>query len=137
MRRYRPLAETQVRLLTEWENRCAYCRLPFGVFVWPRRMGRFDPRGYYHPTSYAGIALRLEWDHFVPFTYSAANPETGFLPTCHLCNGLKADSMFRTIEGVREAIEPKWLARYELASGPVTSWQNAVELELADYEVSS
>jgi len=135
VRRERPSAETQTRLLNEWENRCAYCRLPFGLFVWRRRLGYHDRRGYYHP-SHSGIALQLTWDHFIPFSYSASNRQDWFLPACHACNGIKSDSMFRTIEGARAFIEPRWLARYELACGPVISWRAAVEIELADYEAA-
>lgn len=132
MKRYRPSATRQADLLTEWQNRCAYCRLPFGLLIWRQGAGKISGRGYYSDNNSA-VALRLEWDHFIPMTYSDSNADGVFLPSCHLCNSLKSDKVFRSIEGVREYLEPRWLRRYELACGPVGSWADAAASEMADY----
>lgn len=125
----------QADLLARWDNRCAYCRLPFGLLIWrsSTRLGRLSARGYFNATKHAGTALTLHWDHFTPFTYSESCADDQFLPACNLCNALKADKVFRSVEGAREYLEPLWLRRYELASGPVSSWREAIELELRDY----
>lgn len=134
MKRYKPSATMQADLLTAWENRCAYCRLPFGLFVWKQGIGSTRTiNGPGYSPNFAALALRLEWDHFIPLTYSDSNADSGFLPACHLCNGLKSDKVFRTLDGAREYLEPRWLRKYELACGPVASWADAVSRELADY----
>lgn len=136
MRRYGPPAPVQSDLLQEYENRCAYCRLPFGMLVWKRGIGSTrtsQTGGYRYSANFAAIVLRLEWDHFTPFTYSDSNASDQFLPACQLCNGLKSDKVYRTLEGAREALEPRWLKKYELASGPVKSWLEAEQLEAEDY----
>lgn len=139
MKRYKPSATRQADLLTEWENRCAYCRLPFGLFVWKQGIGAWTrgqghERRYYKP-NHGAIALRLEWEHFVPFAYSGSSADSVFLPACHLCNMIKSDKVFRTIEGAREYIEPIWLRRYETATGPASSWAVVVAQEAADSPV--
>ena len=138
MKRYKPSATAQADLLMAWENRCAYCRLPFGLFVWKRGIGAWT-RGQgherrYYKANHGAIVLRLEWDHFIPFAYSGSCDSTQFLPACHLCNQIKSDKVFRTIEGVREYLEPRWIRRFELASGPVASWVDAVASEMADWD---
>jgi hypothetical protein len=127
-RAFKPPAAVQAALLTDFENRCAYCRLPFGLLVWKRGVGTVR-NGQYGATRYAAIALHVEWDHFIPFAYSATNRSDWFVPACQLCNNIKNDRIFRTIEGAREAIEPSWVKKYELASGPVLSWKEALEMD--------
>jgi hypothetical protein len=134
----RPPAAVQAALLTEFENRCAYCRLPFGLFVWRRGVGstKASSTGIrQYSSNFGAIALRLEWDHFIPFAYSASNRSDWFVPACHLCNGIKNARIFRTLEGAREVIEPAWVKKYELASGPVLSWKEAQTQEAEDYFV--
>ena len=132
MKRYKPSATRQADLLTEWQNRCAYCRLPFGTLVWRRGIGsmRTSMTGTrrYAP-NFAAISLIVEWDHFIPFTYTESSGDGQFLPACQLCNRLKTSSVYRTVEGVRESIEPRWVNRYELADGPVRSFQEAQKRE--------
>jgi hypothetical protein len=107
--RFKPPAALQALLLTEFENRCAYCRLPFGLLVWRRGVGTVKDGGTYYATRYGALTLHVEWDHFVPFAYSASNRSDWFVPACQLCNHIKNDRIFRTIEGAREAIEPSWI----------------------------
>lgn len=139
MKRYKPPATAQAELLIEWDNRCAYCRLPFGLLVWyrssslPREGAKLSYRGTFNARRHAAIILHLEWDHFIPFTYSDSNIAGQFLPACQLCNALKGARMFRSIDGVREYLEPRWLKRYELASGPAGSWEAARLSDASDY----
>jgi len=127
--RFKPPAALQASLLTEFENRCAYCRLPFGLLVWRRGVGNVKDGGIYYATRYGALTLQVEWDHFVPFAYSASNRSDWFVPACQLCNRIKNDRIFRTLEGAREAIEPSWVRKYELAAGPVLSWKEAWEMD--------
>jgi hypothetical protein len=125
MDRYKPSAAKQSELLEEWNNRCAYCELPFGTLVWRRGIGREDKTRKGYRPNFGYLTVQLEWDHFVPFAYTDSCADGQFLPACQLCNGLKSDSMFRTIEGARESLEPHWVRKYEMATGPVLTWEAA------------
>ncbi len=137
MKRYKPSATQQADLLTEWGNRCVYCRLPFGLLIWKSGIGSMIGSGMntlrYYRSNHAAIVLHVEWDHFTPFTYSDSSADDQFLPACQVCNQLKGDKLFRSIEGAREYLEPRWLRRYEMAQGPPQSWEAAAASEAADY----
>jgi hypothetical protein len=78
--------------LKEQDNRCFYCWLPFGVFVWrgQRRM-----------------RLRVEWDHWIPYDYSRNNRDTNFVAACHVCNRIKSCLVFDTVTEARVYINGK------------------------------
>lgn len=84
--RRRPSKETQLRLLAEYHNCCAYCDGMIGGLL--RRKGKLVKR-------------RLHWDHNIPWSYSQDNSDENFLPSCHICNAIKSDLMFKTVEEVR------------------------------------
>lgn len=87
--RRRPSVAVQARVLTDQNARCLYCGCRFGSAI---------RRGY------RSVVLRLEWDHMVPFDHLRANPEDNWAASCHVCNGIKADYLFDTIEQARNYI---------------------------------
>ena len=88
-RRRTPAPVEQVAILTAQDNRCLYCLLPFGMRVY---------RGT------RATRLRLEWDHVVPFAYAQDNHARNVVAACHVCNGIKGDHMWPTLDDARAAI---------------------------------
>lgn len=91
-KRNRPPKHVQLSILKAQENRCVYCDQEFGNYVW--KSGRL-------------CRLRVDWDHFVPYTYSANNRAENFVAACHVCNGLKSDKHFDSIEQAKEYIRAR------------------------------
>ncbi len=81
--RRHPSQTRQDALLLEFGNGCAYCRMQFGTLVeWGKRRA----------------VLRLVWDHFIPFIATGDSSDENFRPACQLCNGLKRDRLFQSLE---------------------------------------
>lgn len=73
--------------------RCFYCDRAFGSIV--HRRGK-------------SVRLRVHYDHIVPHAYSYNNDSGNFVAACHVCNGLKQDFMFSTIEEAQLFLFSKW-----------------------------
>lgn len=95
-RRKKPRVVDRARTLEIQGNKCLYCEIPIGTKVW---------RGARE------IHLRANWDHFVPYSYLAANPAANWVLACHVCNGIKVARMFDTVQAAREVILPRRLAK--------------------------
>lgn len=89
MQRQAPQAATRKRIRAAQLGRCLYCELPIGTRV--KRGGKVE-------------ALTAQWDHFVPYSYLAQNPEANWVLACQVCNRIKNDRMFKTIEEARAVI---------------------------------
>lgn len=87
--RQAPPATTRRRLRAAQLGRCLYCELPIGTRV--KRDGKT-------------VALTAQWDHFVPYSYLAQNPEANWVLACQVCNRIKNDRMFKTVEEARAVI---------------------------------
>lgn len=90
-----PSRSERAACLERQEGRCIYCDRPFGSYE--RRKGKF-------------VRLRVNWDHFVPYVYSANNSDINFVAACQICNHIKSDKMFQTIDEARVHIQ---VTRYE------------------------
>ena len=99
--RRRPGVATRLRILQEQGGRCFYCGSRFGTYV--TRKGRLRP-------------LRPAWDHVIPYVYLQANPDTNWVAACQICNHIKSDRMFQTVEAAREYIARR---RARLGWGPI------------------
>jgi 5-methylcytosine-specific restriction endonuclease McrA len=89
VQRQDPKATTKKRIRASQLGRCLYCQLPIGARV--KRHGRT-------------VALTAHWDHFVPFAYLAQNPDANWVLSCQVCNGIKSDRIFQTVDEAREVI---------------------------------
>jgi len=85
-RRKGPNAEERRVILELQGNRCLYCELLFGAPV--ERRNRL-------------LFLKVNWDHFVPFSYTQNNYAYNFVAACQICNGIKSNLMFKTLEEAR------------------------------------
>lgn len=88
-KRRAPARGLAAHLLEEQGGRCAYCTLPVTASV--MRHGRLVP-------------LRLAWDHFVPYSYLQRNPGDNWKAACHLCNKIKGDLRFESVEDAAQVI---------------------------------
>lgn len=91
-----PQAATRRRRFKAQGGRCLYCLLPIGTRV--RRGARI-------------VALTAHWDHFVPFAYLAQNPDANWVLSCQVCNAIKSERMFDTLETARKAILPRRITK--------------------------
>jgi 5-methylcytosine-specific restriction endonuclease McrA len=80
-----PKAEKD-KILKDQENRCFYCGVTFENF----RFRNGKP-----------IKIRIHWDHQLPYAYSQNNKASNFVAACHVCNGIKSDHVFKTVEEVQ------------------------------------
>jgi 5-methylcytosine-specific restriction endonuclease McrA len=74
-------------------NLCFYCDRRFGSTVMRKNRQ---------------LRLKLAWDHMVPYAYSQDNSTSNFVAACHVCNGLKSDRCFTTIEEARTYLHSRW-----------------------------
>lgn len=77
--RRKPTKKRQAALLEAQESRCYWCGRMFGELV-----ERDD----------VVKALRVEWDHFIPFSFTGSCDDLEFIAACFVCNGLKNDRYF-------------------------------------------
>lgn len=89
LKRRTPSARERTEILEAQKNRCYYCREEFGAIV--SRKGK-------------RVSLRLNWDHFVPFSYALEDRPNNFVAACHICNGIKGALVFQTKERAIEFI---------------------------------
>ena len=82
-RRRLPPFEYRTAQLEEQNHCCFYCRRPFGAFVTRKRRL---------------VRLSIAWDHFIPYAYSQDNHARNFVAACQICNAIKNDRCFQTVE---------------------------------------
>lgn len=87
--RRQPPAASRKRISASQLGRCLYCELPIGARV--KRNGKTVP-------------LTAHWDHFVPYSYLAQNPDANWVLSCQVCNGIKSDRIFKSVEEARAVI---------------------------------
>lgn len=57
------------------------------------------------------VRLLLNWDHFVPYVHSQNNHGVNFLAACHVCNGIKGDRCFGTVDEAKSYIIAQRIAK--------------------------
>lgn len=91
-----PPREERRKVLAEQGNCCIYCERTFGTFR--RYHGRIR-------------RLSLVWDHFVPWSHMRSNETRNFVAACSLCNAIKSNMIFNTIQEVRDHVEKAYNPR--------------------------
>ena len=80
---------------------CFYCGLPFGEYVY--RRGRL-------------VLLGVQYDHVVPYSWEHNNSSNNLVAACQVCNGIKSNLMFETIEDAQSYVLARWTQKgYRLA----------------------
>jgi 5-methylcytosine-specific restriction endonuclease McrA len=101
-RRRLPTGPTRAKVMDAQGGRCLYCECLFGATI---RRGRRT------------VCLRLNWDHFVPYSYCRSNAESNWVAACHVCNGIKGPRLFNTVAEARKYILRCWADKgYHLPS---------------------
>ncbi len=77
-----PKAEKE-KILREQGFRCFYCDVLLNSIRY--RNGK-------------ALHILINWDHQLPFVFSQNNACSNFVAACNICNGLKSNRVFRTIE---------------------------------------
>lgn len=97
------------QLAAETGFACAYCQVIFGSVV--RRPG--------HDSE----VTRLELDHIVPVSWSGhEGGEVDVVASCQVCNGLKGDRLFDSVDNARRHIDRLWVrAHYVVEFIPTRS----------------
>jgi 5-methylcytosine-specific restriction endonuclease McrA len=91
-RKLPPLRERQ-RQLEQQDYRCFYCERAFKSSVFKK--GRI-------------VKLRIHWDHMVPYALTQNNRKENFVAACHICNSIKGDLCFQTVDEARIHILHRW-----------------------------
>lgn len=91
-RRRLPLAARREQIKKQ-EGCCLYCQRRFGSYVF---------RGI------KTTILRVCWDHSIPFAYAYNNQASNFVASCQICNSIKHDKIFQTLEDARVNILASW-----------------------------
>ena len=84
--------ETTKKIMKEQNNLCLYCGNPFGYLYF--RDGKI-------------IKSSIHLDHFSPFSYSLDNRKRNLVASCNLCNMLKSNKTFNSLEQIKEYINEK------------------------------
>jgi len=92
-----PPKKQRLAQLAEQDNRCFYCENALN--------GSMLRNG-------VPFQLKLNWDHKVPYAYNADNRTRNFVASCHVCNSLKRDNVFQSVEEARV-----WLAAKRAEKG--------------------
>ncbi len=103
-RRARPTKAIQEQILAEQDNRCFYCGATFGDVA--SRYGSL-------------VAVKVAWDHALPFSYSQRNPEANWVAACSVCNSIKSNHVFDSIDDARRCIRERRIALGYAVSGKV------------------
>lgn len=96
IRRKKPSKKQQAELLATQENKCKYCSYAFGSYVFKNTKL---------------IALRVVWDHHIPYAYGGNNKDANFVAACQICNGFKSSKIFDSLEQLTEYIKEKWQSK--------------------------
>lgn len=82
-RRRTPPKKDKDRILRQQEDQCFYCGARFGSI----RSRHGDP-----------FVIKINWDHQLPYAMSQNNYAYNFVAACQVCNGIKSDRIFQTID---------------------------------------
>jgi len=85
-RRRMPSVSHRKEQIKQQNGECLYCQLPLDGYVF--RNGR-------------ATRIKIHWDHVVPYSYSQDNGHPNFVASCHVCNLIKSNLVFQTIEEAR------------------------------------
>lgn len=80
-----PSKHRQAQILELQQNKCLYCDKPFGtIYV---RKGKL-------------LFTKIHFDHLVPYSYTQSCKDSEFVAACNICNNIKSNKMFETVEEV-------------------------------------
>lgn len=87
-----PSRSAQLKILAGQGDRCFYCEMSLGSVKFRHGLP---------------VVLKLNWDHSLPYAYSQNNNNENFVAACHVCNGIKSDKVFQTLDEARIYLQDK------------------------------
>lgn len=78
-----PTSTEQRRILSEQDDRCFYCDVRLNTIRYKNGLP---------------VYIKVNWDHKTPHAFSQNNSTHNFVAACHVCNGIKSDRLFQTVE---------------------------------------
>lgn len=90
------------RILRSQHWRCLYCNIGFFTPVY--RDGK-------------QVKRTINFDHFVPWSYSQDNRASNIAACCSVCNAIKSWLMFENVDECRDYIAARWKAKGYSRSG--------------------
>jgi hypothetical protein len=96
-RNRKPSAKHVKEMLEKYNYSCCYCGRRFGISMQMTVDGVVKFR-----------KIKLNWDHFLPFSYAYNHQDENFLPSCSICNYWKRNIIFQTVEEVQIYVQNKW-----------------------------
>lgn len=91
-KRMRPSKTVKDRIFKIQGNKCLYCGVEYGTPYYYKKKERYT---------------HINYDHLVPFSYTQSNPKNNWVGACNICNGIKSNKMFDTIEDVLHYVETR------------------------------
>ena len=91
-RKLPPVVERRAQLELQG-NRCFYCGRSFGSYVFK---------------NLKTTRLLVHFDHLLPYVYSQNNHSRNFVASCQICNQIKRDKCFQTVEEAQIFILNRW-----------------------------
>src|SRR2546421_4336947 len=92
-KRKAPPEKEKKRQLEAQDYKCFYCQRTFESTVY--RKGK-------------AVKLKVNYDHMIPYALTQDNSAINFVAACHVCNGIKTDLCFRTVEDAQFHIQGRW-----------------------------
>ena len=90
----RPGGETAIdSLISDQAGLCFWCLEPIGDAVWNEKRQKW-------------VSAKPEMDHVIPRCHMAGSD---VVASCSICNGIKSDKLFQSIEAARTAIQERRL----------------------------
>lgn len=86
--------EEKEEILAIQDYRCKYCGRKFNTI-------------YYDKKRKQTLNLLIHYDHKIPFSYSFNNKKYNMVAACNLCNSVKYNKVFDSIDLIREYINKK------------------------------
>jgi len=92
-RRKKPSRKIQLRLIVRQQNKCFWCGRIFGIWY---SKGRLFSQ------------LKIHFDHMIAYNYLQSNPDENWVASCNICNFIKSDKIFESIEDGKLYLQSKW-----------------------------
>lgn len=79
-----------IKLIKKQKGRCIYCNIQFGDIISIKNGYRIS---------------KAILDHFIPFSFTQNNRKDNFVVSCQVCNSIKSNFHFSSIEKARKYIQ--------------------------------
>ena len=105
----------KARILQAQEYRCFWCEHVFGTTYIHKET---------HTNRLSLRALVIEWDHHIPYSFSQDNRPSNMVASCQVCNRLKHDLYYDTVEQGQRDLQERWRRHgYQIEKEATVVWK--------------